>query len=235
MGSASTDVHCHSGDRARDAGRGVCAWLIASRLAQFARAHVDALCERTRVAVSTVGWVGAPRNRIGLPRSARLARRAAVLAAVWVERAGGAQRERLPQARRSFCRTRAAAWTVAALGRADVLAQLARRASQAACASLVRVVGTGCARNAACLHQAGDADGEVCTGRTQEWLNGRSWAVLAAAATLATTSVLLLLARVAEVASRAHVRTAGEVHWGQGQRRWRDPQAERAVDDGIFP
>eukprot|EP00964_Phaeocystis_antarctica_P055728 scaffold32801_cov66-Phaeocystis_antarctica.AAC.2 len=111
-------------------------------------------------ATSTVGWVGAPSNRTGLPRSARLARRAAILTAVWVERASGARRERLPQARRSFCRTRATAWTVAALGRADVLAQLARRARQAACASLVRVVGSGCARNAACLHQTGDPDGK---------------------------------------------------------------------------
>eukprot|EP00964_Phaeocystis_antarctica_P025895 scaffold14560_cov60-Phaeocystis_antarctica.AAC.6 len=186
-------------------------------------------------AVSAVGWVGAPRNRIGLSRSARLARRAAILAAVWVERAGGARRERLPQARRSFSRTRATAWTVAALGRADVLAQLARRARQAACASLVRVVGTGCARNAACLHQAGDPDGKVCSGRTLEWLNGRSRAVTAAAVALATASVVRLLARVAEVAKCARIRAAGEVPWGQGQRRWRDPQAERAVDDGIFP
>eukprot|EP00964_Phaeocystis_antarctica_P003805 scaffold2046_cov78-Phaeocystis_antarctica.AAC.1 len=44
-------------------------------------------------AVSAVGWVVAPGNRIGLPGSARLARRAARLAAVWVERAGGARRE----------------------------------------------------------------------------------------------------------------------------------------------
>eukprot|EP00964_Phaeocystis_antarctica_P089735 scaffold57308_cov59-Phaeocystis_antarctica.AAC.1 len=186
-------------------------------------------------AVSTVGWVGAPSNRTGLPRSARLARRAVFLADVWVERAGGARREGLPQARCSFCRTRATAWTVAALGRADVLAQLAHWALQAACASLVRVVGTGCARNAACLHQAGDADGKVCPGRTQEWMNGRSWAVLSAAVALATTSVLLLFARVAEVASRARVRTAGEVHYGQTQRRWRDPQAERAVNGGTLP
>eukprot|EP00964_Phaeocystis_antarctica_P023483 scaffold13128_cov76-Phaeocystis_antarctica.AAC.3 len=186
-------------------------------------------------AVSAVGWVRAPRNRIGLPRSARLARHAAILAAVWVERAGGARRKRLPQARRSLCRTRAPAWTVAALGRADVLAQLARRAGHAACASFVRVEGTGCARNAACLYQPGDADGEVCPSRTQEWLCGRSRAVLAATVALATASVLRLLALVAEVASRALVRAASEVHWGQGQRRWRDPQAERAVDDGIFP
>eukprot|EP00964_Phaeocystis_antarctica_P003218 scaffold1714_cov57-Phaeocystis_antarctica.AAC.3 len=58
-----------------------------------------------------------------------------------------------------------------------------------------------------------------------------SRAVLAAAVALATAPVVLLLARVAEVASRALVRAAGEAHWGQGQRRWRDPPAERAVDD----
>eukprot|EP00964_Phaeocystis_antarctica_P004419 scaffold2392_cov72-Phaeocystis_antarctica.AAC.3 len=93
----------------------------------------------------------------------------------------------------------------------------------------------GRARDATCLHQAGDAEGEVCSGRTQEWLNGRSWAVLAAAVALAAASVVRLLTRVAEVAKCARIRAADEVHWGQGQRRWRDPQAERAVDDGIFP
>eukprot|EP00964_Phaeocystis_antarctica_P048834 scaffold28282_cov74-Phaeocystis_antarctica.AAC.4 len=117
-------------------------------------------------AVSAVSWVGAPRNRVGLPRSARLARRAAILAAVWVERAGAARRERLPQARRSFCRTRAAAWTIAALARLDALAQLARRARGAAGASLVRVVAPGCTRNTICLREADDPDGQGCAGRT---------------------------------------------------------------------
>eukprot|EP00964_Phaeocystis_antarctica_P004983 scaffold2716_cov64-Phaeocystis_antarctica.AAC.8 len=155
-------------------------------------------CNEAGRAFSAVGWVGAPRNRIGLPRSACLARRAAILTAVWVERAGRAWRERLPQARRSLCRTKATGWT----------------ARQAACASLGRVVSPGCARNAAILHQAGDADREMCTGRTQEWLNGRSWAVLAAAVALATALVVCLLARVAEAASRALVRAAGEVYSG---------------------
>eukprot|EP00964_Phaeocystis_antarctica_P142534 scaffold107811_cov66-Phaeocystis_antarctica.AAC.3 len=67
-------------------------------------------------AVPAVGWVGAPRDRVGLPRSARLARRAAIMCAIWVERAGRARRERLPQARRSFCRAETTAWAVAALG-----------------------------------------------------------------------------------------------------------------------
>ena len=137
--------------------------------------------------------------------------------------------------RRSFCRARPTAWTDVALGRAGTLAQLARWARQAACASLIRVVGPGRARNAACLRQAGDPDGKVRTGRTQEWLNGRSWAVLAATVAFATASVVLLLARVAKVASRALVRTAGEVYSGQGQRRWRDPQAEGTVDGSIYP
>eukprot|EP00964_Phaeocystis_antarctica_P030642 scaffold17321_cov70-Phaeocystis_antarctica.AAC.3 len=191
-------------------------------------------------AVPTVGWVVAPTNRIGLPRSARLARRAVVLAAVWVERAGGARRERLPQARRSFCRTRAAAWTVAAHGRLDVLAQLARRAGGAARASLVRVVGPGRARNAACLHQAGDPDWQVCSGRTREWLNACIRAELAAAVALATALGVGLDRFVAIVASRALVRAAGEVLvfvsvcGRPDQRRWRDPQAERAVDEGIL-
>eukprot|EP00964_Phaeocystis_antarctica_P033493 scaffold18993_cov66-Phaeocystis_antarctica.AAC.3 len=174
-------------------------------------------------AVSAVGWVGAPRDRIGLPWSARLARRAAILATVWVERAGGARCERLPQARRSLCRTIATAWTVAALGRLDVLAQLAHRAGGAACASLVRVVGTGCARNAAIFCQAGDTDADVRTGRTREWLNTCIRAELAPAIALATTSGVGLDRFVAIVASRALVWTAGEVHWGHDQWRWRDP------------
>eukprot|EP00964_Phaeocystis_antarctica_P040353 scaffold23068_cov70-Phaeocystis_antarctica.AAC.4 len=186
-------------------------------------------------AVPAVGWVGAPRDRIGLPSSARLARRAAILAAVWVEHAGGARRERLPQARRSFCRTGATAWTVAAYGRLDVLAQLARRTRQAACASFVRVVCPGCARNAACLHQAGDPDREVRSGRAQQRSCARNRAVSAATVALAAAPVVRLLARVAEVSKCALIRAAGEVHWGQGQRRWRDPQAERAVDGSIFP
>ena len=139
------------------------------------------------------------------------------------------------QTRRSFCRARPTAWTLAALGRAGILAQLARWARQAACASLIRVVGPGRARNAACLRQAGDPDGKVRTGRTQEWLNGRSWAVLAATVAFATASVVLLLGRVAKVASRALVRTAGEAHWWQGHRRWRGPQAEGAMDGSIYP
>eukprot|EP00964_Phaeocystis_antarctica_P094586 scaffold61261_cov66-Phaeocystis_antarctica.AAC.4 len=176
-------------------------------------------------AVPAVGWVGAPTNRIGLPRSARLARCAAVMATVWVESAGGARRERLPQARRSFCRTKTTAGTVAALGRADIIAQLARRAHQTACASLVRVVGPGRARKAACLRQAGDPDGE--------WSRTCIRAELAPAIALATALVVGLDRRVTKVASRARVRTAGEVHWGQGQRRW-SPQTERAVNGSIY-
>eukprot|EP00964_Phaeocystis_antarctica_P061508 scaffold36779_cov71-Phaeocystis_antarctica.AAC.1 len=186
-------------------------------------------------AVSAVGWFGAPRNRICLARSASLARRAAILTAVWVERAGEARRERLAQARRSLCRTMATTWTVAAHGRFDAFAQFSHRACGATCASFVRVVGPGCARNAAIVHQAGDADRKVCSGRTQEWLNSRSRAVIAAVVALATASVFRLLARVAEVAKRALVRAAFEAHWGQGERRWRTPPAERAVDDGVSP
>eukprot|EP00964_Phaeocystis_antarctica_P120970 scaffold84692_cov66-Phaeocystis_antarctica.AAC.9 len=206
-----------------------------ARSALVARAHGTAWLGRAGRTVSAVCWFRAPRNRVGLPRSARLARRVAILAAVWVERAGGARCEGLPQARRSLCRTRAAAWTVAALDRPDVLAQFPRRARGAACASVVRVVGPGLARKAACLRQAGDPDGQVCSGRAQEWLNGRNRAVTAAAVALAAASVVLLLARVAEVASRAWVGAVREVHWGQGQRRWRDPPTERAVDGSKFP
>eukprot|EP00964_Phaeocystis_antarctica_P011139 scaffold6125_cov69-Phaeocystis_antarctica.AAC.3 len=55
MGSASTDVHCHSGDRARDACRGVVVGLVASWHAQLARAHADAWCKRARVAGRLLG------------------------------------------------------------------------------------------------------------------------------------------------------------------------------------
>eukprot|EP00964_Phaeocystis_antarctica_P084410 scaffold53140_cov64-Phaeocystis_antarctica.AAC.4 len=176
-------------------------------------------------AVSTVGWFRAPRDRVGRPRSARVARRAAILSTVWVERASRARRERLPQARRACRRAVTTFWANAALDRADILAQLASWARGAARASLVRVVGSGFARKATCLRQAGDPDWE-------EWLSGRSRAVIAAAVALATASEALLLAGVAEVTRRAFVRTAGEGHRGQG--RWRDPQAQWAVDDGIF-
>ena len=79
----------------------------------------------------------------------------------------------------------------------------------------MRIIFTGRARNAAIFCEAGDADADECTGRTQEWLNGRSRAVLAAAVALATASVLRLLARVAVVPKSALVRAAGEVHSGQ--------------------
>eukprot|EP00964_Phaeocystis_antarctica_P000347 scaffold185_cov64-Phaeocystis_antarctica.AAC.4 len=207
--------------------------LVRAGLALVARALAGAWLGSAGRTFPAVGWVGAPRNRVGLPQSARLAGRAAILTAVWVERAGGARCERLPQARRSFCRARATAGTVAAPDRADVLTQFARRARQAACASLVRVVGPGCARNAACLQQAGDADGEVCTGSTQEWLNACIRAEFAPAVALATARGLGLDRFVAIVASRALVRAAGEVHWGHDQRRGWNPQAERAVDDGV--
>ena len=82
--------------------------------------------------------------------------------------------------------------------------------------------------------QAGDPNGEVGASRAWEWLSGSSGAVLAAAVALAGAGGALLLARVAEVAGRALVRADGEVHWGQGKRRWRDPQAERALDGGCF-
>ena len=59
---------------------------------------------------------------------------------------------------------------------------------------------------------------------------GINWAIIAAAAALAAASGVGLEARVAKVASRALVWTTGEAHWGQIQRRWRDPPAERAVD-----
>ena len=61
------------------------------------------------------------------------------------------------------------------------------------------------------------------------------WAVLAATVALAAAREVGLEARIAKVASRALVRTAGEALWGQTQRRWGDPPAERAMDGGVLP
>eukprot|EP00964_Phaeocystis_antarctica_P092934 scaffold59863_cov69-Phaeocystis_antarctica.AAC.1 len=141
------------------------AGLVRTGGASVTKVSARAVRNEAGRAVSTVGWFRAPRDRVGLPRGARLARRAAILANIWVERASRARRERLPQARCPCRRAVATTGAVAARDRADVLAQRAHRARQAVCASLVRVVGTGRARNAACLHQAGDPDGEVCSGR----------------------------------------------------------------------
>ena len=96
------------------------------------------------------------------------------------------------------------------------------------------VVGPRRAWDATFLHQAGDPDGEVCPRRTQEKLNGRIWAILAATVALAAALRVGLEACVAKMPRQALVWTASEVHWGQGQRRGRDPPAERAVDDGVL-
>ena len=179
------------------------------------------------------GGISAARNRVGLACRTCNARAGVVCTYAWVVGTSRARLERQSQARRPCRGTVATLRAISAHGRVEILAQLARRTRKASRAPRVRVVSPRRARDATLCQQAGDADGKVCPGRARDRSNTRIRAVHAAAVALTTASGVDLEARVTKVAGRARVRAAGEVHWGQIQRRWPDPPAELAVDGGV--